>query len=166
MKDGDNMYELNINVNGIDYKRNIDPSVSLLHFLRNDLGLIGTKEGCNEGECGACTVIVEGMAIDSCLMLAARCDGKKVLTIEGIGSDEKLDPLQKAFLDGGAVQCGFCTSGMIMAAKAMLDVNKDPSYEEIKESVMGNLCRCTGYNKIFSSIQDAAKVYKGLKSHE
>jgi aerobic carbon-monoxide dehydrogenase small subunit len=155
------MFELKINVNGVDYEREISPQTRLLDFIRNDLGLTGTKEGCGEGECGACTVIVDGVAIDSCLMLAAQCHGKKVETIEGLEKDGVLHPVQQAFLENGAVQCGFCIPGMVLSAKALLDSNPEPSDDEVKECVSGNLCRCTGYDKMFASIEEAKKAYSG-----
>ena len=129
--------------------------------LREDLDLTGTKEGCGEGDCGACTIIVDGKTVNSCLMLAAQLDGKNVLTIEGLGSDEYLDALQQAFLEEGAVQCGFCTPGMLMSAKVLLDENPMPSREEMMRSISGNLCRCTGYVKIVNAIERAAKMRAG-----
>jgi aerobic-type carbon monoxide dehydrogenase small subunit (CoxS/CutS family) len=155
------MFRLKINVNGVDHEREISPQMRLLDFIRNDLGLTGTKEGCGEGECGACTVIVDGAAIDSCLMLAAQCHGKRVETIEGLEKGGVLHPVQKAFLENGAVQCGFCIPGMVLSAKALLDGNPDPSDEEVKACVSGNLCRCTGYDKMFTSIKEAKKAYSG-----
>jgi aerobic carbon-monoxide dehydrogenase small subunit len=155
------MFNLKINVNGADYEREIRPETRLLDFIRNDLGLTGTKEGCGEGECGACTVIVDGVAVDSCLMLAAQCHGKKVETIEGLERDGVLHPVQQSFLENGAVQCGFCIPGMVLSAKALLDSNPEPSDEEVKECVSGNLCRCTGYDKMFTSIKEAQKYYAG-----
>ncbi|MCP5456732.1 MAG: (2Fe-2S)-binding protein [Thermotogae bacterium] len=129
----------------------------LLDFLRDELGLTGTKEGCGEGECGACTVIIDGKAVNSCLVLLPEIDGSEVTTIEGLSKDGELDTIQKAFVDEGAVQCGFCTPGMIMSAKALLDRNDSPSDEEIMEAIEGNLCRCTGYYKIVQAIKTAAE---------
>jgi carbon-monoxide dehydrogenase small subunit len=129
----------------------------LLDFLRDELGLTGTKEGCGEGECGACTVIIDGKAVNSCLVLLPEIDGSEVTTIEGLSKDGELDTIQKAFVDEGAVQCGFCTPGMIMSAKALLDRNDSPSDEEIMEAIEGNLCRCTGYYKIIQAIKIAAE---------
>ncbi|HQN60647.1 (2Fe-2S)-binding protein [Mesotoga prima] len=129
----------------------------LLDFLRDELGLTGTKEGCGEGECGACTVIIDGKAVNSCLVLLPEIDGSEVTTIEGLSKDGELDTIQKAFVDEGAVQCGFCTPGMIMSAKALLDRNDSPSDEEIMEAIEGNLCRCTGYYKIIQAIKTAAE---------
>lgn len=153
------MFDLKINVNGKDYERQIKDSLRLLDFLRVDLGLTGTKEGCGEGECGACTVIVDGRAVDSCLMLAVQCHGKKIVTIEGVESEDGLHPVQQAYLDNGAVQCGFCIPGMVLSAKAMLDQNPEPTDAEIKECISGNLCRCTGYDKMFTSIKKASEMY-------
>ena len=129
----------------------------LLDFLRDELGLTGTKEGCGEGECGACTVIIDGKAVNSCLVLLPEIDGSEVTTIEGLSKDGELDTIQKAFVDEGAVQCGFCTPGMIMSAKALLDRNDSPNDEEIMEAIEGNLCRCTGYYKIIQAIKIAAE---------
>ena len=129
----------------------------LLDFLRDELGLTGTKEGCGEGECGACTVIIDGKAVNSCLVLLPEIDGSEITTIEGLSKNGELDPIQKAFIDEGAVQCGFCTPGMIMSTKALLDRKVNPSDEEIMEAIEGNLCRCTGYYKILQAIRTAAE---------
>lgn len=144
--------KVSINVNGINYTKDIDPSIRLIDFLRDDLKLKGTKEGCGEGECGACTVIVNGKAINSCLMLASSADGKNVITIEGVSDKDKLHPIQEAFMEVGAIQCGYCTPGMILSAKALLDKKPNASEEEIKVSLSGNLCRCTGYKKIIQAV--------------
>ena len=126
--------------------------------LREKLGLTGTKEGCGTGECGACTVLVEGEPVNSCLYLAVRADGKSVLTIEGLAEGGQLHPLQQAFIDKAAVQCGFCAPGMLLSAKALLDRNPQPSEREIREGIAGNICRCTGYVKVVKAIQQAATV--------
>ena len=144
--------KVSINVNGVNYDKDIDPSLRLIDFLREELKLKGTKEGCGEGECGACTVIVEGKPINSCLMLASSVDGKNVITIEGVSDNNKLHPIQEAFMEVGAVQCGYCTPGMILSAKALLDKNPNANEEEIKSSLSGNLCRCTGYKKIIQAV--------------
>ncbi len=149
-----------VEVNGINYKRTIRPSMTLLDFLRGELSLKGTKKGCDSGQCGACTVLMNGKTIDACLILAIQADGKKILTIEGLSSGGRLHPLQEAFVEGGAVQCGFCIPGMILSAKALLDEKKDPSEEEIREALSGNLCRCTGYVKIIKAVQKAAAMVR------
>ena len=144
--------KVSINVNGVNYDKDIDPSLRLIDFLREELKLKWTKECCGEGECGACTVIVEGKTINSCLMLASSVDGKNVITIEGVSDNNKLHPIQEAFMEVGAVQCGYCTPGMILSAKALLDKNPNANEEEIKSSLSGNLCRCTGYKKIIQAV--------------
>ena len=151
------MIRIQIKVNGQLYVRETDEHKTLLRFLRDDLGLTGTKEGCGAGECGACTVILNGRVVNSCLVLAAEADGAEVETVEGEAKDGKLSPLQKAFDRHHAVQCGFCTPGMILAAKALLDRNPEPSEDEIKEAIDGNLCRCTGYVQIVEAVKLAAK---------
>ncbi|MEJ5375040.1 MAG: (2Fe-2S)-binding protein [bacterium] len=144
-------------LNGEVQELEVEDHWSLLHLLREELGLTGTKEGCGSGECGACTVIVNGKAVNSCLYFAVEVDGKEVLTIEGLAApDGTLHPLQKAFVEHGAIQCGFCTPGMIMSAKALLDENPSPTQEEIRHALAGNLCRCTGYIQIFRAIEAAA----------
>ncbi len=134
----------------------VDPTITLLQLLRDTLGLTGTKKGCGVGECGACTVILDGEAVNSCLVLAGQVNGAQVLTVEGLAKNGGLDRLQQAFIDHHAVQCGFCTSGMLMSAKALLLKNPHPSEEEIKTALSGNLCRCTGYNSIVCAVQHAA----------
>ena len=144
--------ELDLKVNGEDYTLEVEPHRTLLEVIRNDLGLTGTKLGCGGGECGACTVILDGKAVKSCLMLALDARGKEIWTIEGLSRAGELHPLQRAFVEHGAIQCGFCTPGMIMASKAMLDENPHPSEQEIKDALAGNLCRCTGYVKILEAV--------------
>ncbi len=141
-----------LNVNGESYELAIEPNRLLLHVLREEIGLTGTKEGCSIGVCGACSVTVDGRLVSSCLTLAVGCDGKEIATIEGLAKDGVLHPLQQAFIDYGGLQCGICTPGQIIAAKALLDENPHPTEEELKEWMSGNLCRCTGYYKIFESI--------------
>ena len=143
-------------VNHKKYECTIPVYMTLAEFLREELGLTGTKIGCNEGECGACTVILSGEAVNSCLVLAVEADGQEILTIEGLSGGE-LHPLQQAFLDAGAVQCGFCTPGMILTAKALLDHNPHPGEEEIRKGIEGNICRCTGYNGIINAVMLASK---------
>src|ERR671918_1464569 len=144
--------EITLRVNGEEHHALIEPNRLLLQFLRDILGLTGTKEGCSIGVCGACSVIVEGRLVSSCLTLAAGCAGKKITTIEGLAKDGKLHPLQQAFLEYGGFQCGICTPGQIISAKALLDSNPHPTEEEVKEWMSGNLCRCTGYYKILESV--------------
>jgi len=141
-----------LNVNGENYDLEIEPNRLLLHALREDIELTGTKEGCSIGVCGACSVIVDGRLVSSCLTLAVACDGKEITTIEGLAKDGELHPLQQAFVEYGGLQCGICTPGQIIAAKALLDENPRPTEEQVKEWMSGNLCRCTGYYKILESV--------------
>lgn len=142
-----------LKVNGDGYEVLVKPNMTLLELIREELNLTGTKEACDEGQCGACTVIMEGRAVNSCLVPVLEADGKEVTTIEGLARGDELHPLQRAFMDNGAIQCGFCTSGMIMSAKALLDSNPRPTDTEIKEAISGNICRCTGYNMIVEAIK-------------
>lgn len=148
---------IRLTVNGRIHDIKVKPHWTLLHVIRNELGLKGTKSGCESGECGTCTVLLDGKTVHSCLVLAAQADRKKVITIEGIGNYEEPHPLQQAFVEAGAVQCGFCTPGMILSAKALLDRNPNPTNEEIKRAIDGNLCRCTGYVNIIKAIKMAAQ---------
>ena len=150
--------EINIMVNNEHYVREVAVNRTLLEFLREDLGLTGAKEGCNEGECGACTVLVDGKPVNSCLMLAVEAEGSYILTIEGLAKGDLLHPLQQAFIDEGAVQCGFCTPGMIMTAKAILDEYGNPSEKEIRKLMEGNLCRCTGYTRVIKTVKKTAEA--------
>ena len=143
-------------MNGFAYDLLIRPHWTLADVLRDELGLTGTKKGCDKGECGACTVIVDGEAILSCLVLAIQMQGKRILTIEGLSQEGRLDALQDAFVQYGAIQCGYCTPGMIMTASALLSKNSRPSEEEIKKALSGNLCRCTGYVKIIEAVKKAS----------
>ncbi len=145
-------------VNGRDYVLKIPPDERLLDTLRKRLFLTGTKEGCGEGECGACSILVDGQVMNSCLLLTIQVAGRTIETIEGIGKNG-LSPIQQAFIDKGAVQCGFCTPGFIMSTKALLDKNPDPNEEEIKEGLAGNICRCTGYVQVIEAVKEAAKKY-------
>ncbi|KZL91034.1 (2Fe-2S)-binding protein [Clostridium magnum] len=149
------------NLNGEDVSAEINPNKRLLDVIREEFGLTSVKEGCSEGECGACTVILDGEAVTSCCILGPQVDGCSVITIEGLEKNGKLDILQQAFLDAGAVQCGFCTPGMILSAKALLTRKPNPTVEEIKTAISGNLCRCTGYKKIIDAVQIAAAQKKG-----
>ena len=155
---------LKLTVNGQAYDLYIKPKALLIEVLRDHLGLTGTKRGCNTGSCGACAVILDGMAVKSCSVLALQADGGEVMTVEGLAIGAELHPLQKAFLDHGAVQCGFCTSGMLMSSKALLDENPNPDKQQIKEGIDGHICRCTGYNSIVRAITDVVKgEYKEAK---
>ncbi len=155
------MKKIELNVNGKIHNVEIEEDMRLVDVLRDKLGLLGTKEGCGEGECGACTVIMDGETVASCLVMAFQAEGKEILTIEGLGDEENLHPIQQAFLDEGAVQCGFCIPGMVLSAKALLDKNKSPNRSEIREAISGNLCRCTGYNKIVNAVEKAANDLQG-----
>ena len=144
---------VNFKVNGETYEVLVDPRRTLLEVLREEVGLTGTKEGCSLGSCGACTVILDGKPVLSCLVLAVDAEGKEILTIEGLAQGDKLHPIQKSFVEHGAIQCGYCTPGMVMSAKALWDKNPHSTNEEIKKAISGNICRCTGYNKIIEAIQ-------------
>ncbi len=148
-------------LNGKPVTAEVAPEQLLVDLLRDDLGLTGTKKGCGVGECGACTIIMDGKSVASCLVLAATADGCTLETIEGVSDGNKLHRLQQAFIDHGAVQCGFCTPGMIMSAKALLDENPQPTRKEIKVALSGNMCRCTGYKKIVDAVQTAAGTKEG-----
>ncbi|WP_028308610.1 (2Fe-2S)-binding protein [Desulfitibacter alkalitolerans] len=148
--------KIKLKVNNQLVEKEVDPSIRLIDFLREDLDLTGTKEGCGAGECGACTVIIDGKAVNSCLVLVGQCQDKEIITVEGLAKNGELDPLQDAFVKEGAVQCGYCTPGMLMSAKALLLENPSPTEEEIRKAISGNLCRCTGYVKIVKAIQTAA----------
>ena len=144
---------IKLTVNGAEHTLTISPDCMLLDVLRGDLGLTGTKRGCGNGECGACSVIMDGKLVNSCLVPAMKADGSEILTVEGLDGEGDLHPIQEAFLEKGAVQCGFCTPGMLLAAKSLLDQNPYPSIEKIKTAISGNLCRCTGYTKIIEAIE-------------
>jgi aerobic-type carbon monoxide dehydrogenase small subunit (CoxS/CutS family) len=149
--------QITLSVNGEPVEASFAPYKTLLEVVREDLGLTGTKHGCELGECGACALLVDGEPQLSCLMLAVECEGRRIETVEGLGRGAELHPLQAAFADLGAAQCGYCTPGILMTAKALLDREKLPSRERIKEAVSGNLCRCTGYQQIFEAIEEAAR---------
>ncbi len=153
-------HKINLKVNGTDYSVQVQSKDTLLHVLRNKLGFTGVKEGCAAGECGACTVIINGKATNSCMILAVEMDGAEIMTIEGLSSGEDIHPIQKKFIEHGAIQCGFCTPGMILTTYALLKSNPSPTEEEIKIAISGNLCRCTGYVQIIEAIQAAAAEMK------
>jgi aerobic-type carbon monoxide dehydrogenase small subunit (CoxS/CutS family) len=156
--------ELKLTVNGQPYELYVNPKTLLVQVLRDHIGLTGSKRGCNDSSCGACTVVLNGMAVKSCSILAMQANGAEVLTVEGLADGAKLHPLQKAFLDHGAFQCGFCTSGMLMASRALLEENPKPTKEQIKEGIDGNICRCTGYNSIIRAVTAVVKgEYKEAK---
>jgi len=151
-------YRLEMTLNGSDVRLEVPASATLASVLRESLGLTGTKIGCEEGECGACTVLVDGDPVDSCIYPALKAAGRKVLTIEGLAPGEELHPVQRAFVEHGAVQCGYCTPGLVMTAVALLQHNPHPSEDEVRRAISGNLCRCTGYLKVIRAIQEASKA--------
>ena len=161
MEEGKQFLQISLKVNGKEHEVNVEPRETLLEVIRNRLGLTGTKLSCDMEGCGACTVLLDGKPVSSCTTLAFEARGKEVMTIEGLASDGKLHPLQEAFLERGGLQCGFCTPGMILTAKTLLEENPNPTEEEIKEYMHGNLCRCTGYQMIVESIMAASEKIGG-----
>lgn len=157
------MVNISLKVNGEFFEISVDEDLRLIDLLRDELGLIGTKEGCGEGECGACTIIMDGETVNSCLVMAFQANGSDILTIEGLDKDGKLHPVQRAYIEVGAVQCGFCIPGMVLSTKALLDKNPHPTREEIREGISGNLCRCTGYNKMLHATEKAIKYMEEAK---
>lgn len=155
--------KINFKINGKEKEIVADPDRELIDLIRKDLGLTGAKKGCDDGSCGACTVLLGGTPVKSCMIEASAVDGKEITTIEGIGGEEDLHPIQESFLEEGAVQCGFCTPGMILKAKALLTENPNPSEEEIRRYISGNLCRCTGYTNIVKAIKTASEKLEGSK---
>jgi carbon-monoxide dehydrogenase small subunit len=153
---------IKITVNSKKYEMAVEPNQTLVEVLRNELGLTGTKVGCEMGDCGTCTVIMDGKAVNACLVLAVQADGREILTIEGLARDETLHPLQESFVIEGAIQCGFCTPGMIMSAEALLTENPDPNEAQIREGISGVLCRCTGYSKIVQAIKSTSQKAHSL----
>ncbi len=149
-------HAIELKVNGEIYEMDVEPRRTLLEVLRDNLGLTGTKKGCDDGNCGTCTVLIDGSPMNSCLLLAVEVQGREIETIEGVATGEELHPVQKAFVELGAIQCGFCTPGMILSAKALLDRNPHPSDDEVKRALAGNFCRCTGYAKIIEAVRAAA----------
>lgn len=152
------MHSITMTVNGEYEMVSVPSQMTLLQMLRDELVLTGTKNGCAAGECGACTVLLNGEAVNSCLMLAVECDGAEITTVEGLGHDGRLDPVQQALIDAGGVQCGFCTPGVLISARALLDRNSQPTEQEIREALVGNLCRCTGYVRIVEGVKEAARL--------
>jgi aerobic-type carbon monoxide dehydrogenase small subunit (CoxS/CutS family) len=157
-REGDKLtVTIQLRVNHVTYEVEVNPTRTLLQVIREDLGLTGAKSGCERGECGACTVLVDGLAVNSCLLPVMEAEGKQIVTIEGLARDGQLHPLQEKFIEVGAIQCGFCTPGMILTAKALLDRNPHPTEDEVRREIAGNFCRCTGYDKIVEAILAAAK---------
>jgi carbon-monoxide dehydrogenase small subunit len=151
-------HRITLTVNGEPEQVDVPSNLTLLGLLREKLALTGTKNGCTAGECGACTVLMNGEPVNSCMVLAVECDGAEIITVEGLAQDGQLDPVQQALIEAGGVQCGFCTPGVLITARALLDRNPHPSEEEIREALVGNLCRCTGYVRIIQGIQEAARM--------
>ena len=158
------MQELKCVVNGKDVAIMIDPSHSLADVIRYDLGLTGTKKGCEEGECGACTVLVDGLPVDSCIVPAMKAQGRSILTIEGLEQNGELDPIQEAFVEAGAIQCGFCTPGVVLSAKALLMREETPTKEEVRDELSGHFCRCTGYLQFYDAVRIASEKIKARKA--
>lgn len=150
-------YKISFTLNNEKIEHEVDTNKTLLRMLRDDFDLTGAKEGCGQGECGACTILLDGKPVNSCLLLAVDADGRDILTIEGLSNGTELDKLQASFITNGALQCGYCTPGMVMAAKGLLNENPNPTEEEVKEAISGNLCRCTGYKKIIKAIMEVAE---------
>src|SRR5512137_2559706 len=157
------LHRITLTVNGSTEMVDVPSNMTLLQMLRERLVLTGTKNGCAAGECGACTVIMNGEPVNSCMVLAVECDGANILTVEGLADDKRLDPIQEALIQEGGVQCGFCTPGVLMSSRALLERNPNPSDEEIQQALVGNLCRCTGYVRIFESVKKAAKMQWSLQ---
>jgi len=149
-------HRISVKINGETEQVDVPSNMTLLQMLRDKLALTGTKNGCNAGECGACTVLLNGEAVNSCMLLAVECDGAEIVTVEGLIQDGVLDPVQQAVIDHGGVQCGFCTPGILISSRALLDRNPDPTDDDIREALVGNLCRCTGYLRIVDAVKDAA----------
>lgn len=159
------MVNINLEVNNELFEISVDENLRLIDLLRDVLGFTGTKEGCGEGECGACTVIMDGETVNSCLIMAFQANGSKIITIEGMEREDGIHPIQQAYINAGAVQCGFCIPGMVLSTKSLLDKNPNPTRDEIREGLSGNLCRCTGYNKMIDATEMAIK-YMEEEKHE
>ncbi len=155
-------HNISITINHDTEQLAVPSNMTLMQALRERLALTGTKNGCSAGECGACTVLMNGEPVNSCMVLAVECDGADIITVEGLAHDKQLDPIQEAILDAGGVQCGFCTPGILISSRALLDRNADPDEEEIAEALVGNLCRCTGYARLIRAVKEAAKVKAGV----
>jgi carbon-monoxide dehydrogenase small subunit len=151
-------HKINITVNGAQEQVVVPSNMTLMQMLRESLALTGTKNGCSAGECGACTALMNGEPVNTCMVLAAECDGAEIVTVEGLADDSCLSPLQEAMLESGGVQCGFCTPGVLISSRALLDRNPNPSEDEIREALVGNLCRCTGYVRIIEAVKAAART--------
>lgn len=156
---------ISLTINDKAYEVAVEPNRTLVDLLRYDLGLTGTKKGCDEGDCGTCTVLMDGKAVNSCLVLAVQANGRRIETIEGVETEEGLHPIQQAFVEKGAIQCGFCTPGMILSGKSLLERNPNPDEEEIRTAISGNLCRCTGYQKIVEAIKVASEKSNEQSGH-
>ncbi|OPY05182.1 MAG: Carbon monoxide dehydrogenase small chain [Syntrophorhabdus sp. PtaB.Bin184] len=152
---------ITLTVNDTEYEVAVAPNRTLTQVLREDLNLLGTKEGCGVGDCGACTVVLDGKPVNSCLVLAVQADGSRIKTIEGVAHGDSLHPVQETFVELGAIQCGFCTPGMILSATSLLEKNPHPTEQEVRQALSGNLCRCTGYQKIVEAVQEASRRMKG-----
>jgi len=151
-------HKINVTINNEREQVVVPSNMTLMQMLRESVALTGTKNGCSAGECGACTVMLNGEPVNSCMVLAVECDGAKIVTVEGLAGDRQLDPIQEAIIAAGGVQCGFCTPGILISSRALLDRNPDPSEEEIREGLVGNLCRCTGYMRIVEAVKKAAEI--------
>jgi aerobic carbon-monoxide dehydrogenase small subunit len=151
-------HKINVAINGEREQVLVPSNMTLMQMLRESVALTGTKNGCSAGECGACTVLLDGEPVNSCMVLAVECDGAKIVTVEGLAGDKQLDPIQEAIIQAGGVQCGFCTPGILISSRALLDRNPNPGDDEIREALVGNLCRCTGYVRIIDSVKTAARV--------
>src|SRR5512135_100466 len=156
------IHRISLIINGASEQVDVPSNLTLLQLLREKLALTGTKNGCMAGECGACTVILDGEPVNSCMVLAVECDGAQVMTVEGLAHDKQLDPIQEALLEAGGVQCGFCTPGILISSRALLDRNPDPDEQEIAEALVGNLCRCTGYARLIQAVREASRRKAGL----